>query len=304
MGSRWSSVFFADDRLDETALALALQSAVDAVEDQMSAWRPESDIERFNRSPAGSWQALPRNLLTVLQTSVDIGDMSGGAFDVGVGDLVKTWGLGAGSRTPDLTGIASLASPSGKAPKTLQIDHVQSRARRFGNARIDLSGIAKGFGVDELARAMTEFGVPSWLVGIDGEMRAHGRKPDGHPWAVGHERPDRHSRSLMGVIELDDLAVATSGNYRHFVEVGGKSVSHTFDPRVGAPLENDLASSTVIAPSAMEADAWATALMVLGPSEGAELARRIGVRAILVANDGTVVDTADAETRLEPIHHV
>ncbi len=141
--------------------------------------------------------------------------------------------------------------------------------RRLAPLRLDLSAIAKGFGVDELARVMTEFGVSSWLVGIDGELRAAGRKAAGRPWVVGHERPSRDARALMGVIELCDCAVATSGNYRHVVEVGGRLVSHTIDPRRYAPLGNDLASVTVLAPTAMAADGWATALMVLGRERGA-----------------------------------
>ena len=136
---------------------------------------------------------------------------------------------------------------------------------------------------------MTEFGVSSWLVGIDGELRAEGRKADGRPWVVGHERPSRDARALMGVIELCDCAVATSGNYRHVVEVGGRLVSHTIDPRRCAPLGNDLASVTVLAPTAMAADGWATALMVLGRERGARLAASLGLRAVLVTNDGEVV---------------
>jgi thiamine biosynthesis lipoprotein len=263
-----------------------LQAAVDAVEAEMSAWRPDSDLERFNAAPVGEWRALPNNLLTVLQTAMEIGALSGGAFDIGVGDLVKAWGLGAGSRRPDAAGIAALAARTAFAPpQTLQIDLPGRRARKFAPRRLDLSGIAKGFGVDELARAMRAFAVPSWLVGIDGEMRARGRKPDGRLWALGHERPDRDARAAMGVIELDDCAVATSGNYRHLVEWDGRVFSHTIDPRRGAPLDNDLASVTVVAPDAMTADAWATALMVLGAADGPRLARRLGLNAIFVTGD-------------------
>ncbi|MCW2273654.1 thiamine biosynthesis lipoprotein [Rhodoblastus acidophilus] len=287
MGARWSAVFHAPENFDDGALALALQEALEAVELQMSAWRPESDIERFNRAPPGVWRALPQNLLTVLEAAMEIGALSGGAFDIGVGDLVNAWGLGAGSRTPDST------MPVGYTAPTLQIDMRGLRARKFSRQRLDLSGIAKGFGVDELARVMRAFGLSSWLVGIDGEMRACGHKADGRPWAVGHERPGRDARELMGVIALQDCAVATSGNYRHVVEVEGHTLSHTIDPRRGAPLVNDLACVSVLAPSAMVADAWATALMVLGAEQGVRLARRLGLEAILVANAGDLVMSRD-----------
>jgi thiamine biosynthesis lipoprotein len=287
MGARWSAVYYANDDLDADALALALQQAVDDVEREMSAWRPDSDLERLNRAPVGAWTNIPRNLTQVLQAALLVGELSGGAFDIGVGDLVKAWGLGAGRRTPDAEGIARLSDRAGPRPlQTLQLDTVASKARKLAPLRLDLSGIAKGFGVDELARVMAASGLSCWLVGIDGEMRAAGRKPDGASWAVGHERPRRDERSLMGVIELDDAAVATSGDYRHGVEIDGLWHSHTIDPRCAAPLANDLASVTVLAPTAMAADAWATALMVLGAQEGADLARRVGLRAIFVAREG------------------
>jgi FAD:protein FMN transferase len=287
MGSRWSAVYYADDALDSSALAAELQAAVDEVERQMSPWRPDSEIERFNRAPVGLWRELPRPLMQVLQAALAIGEASGGAFDIGVGDLVEAWGLGAGSRTPDSRRIAALAGrPSSPPPQNLQLDAVGGRARKLAPLRLDLSGIAKGFGVDELARVMMAAGVGSWLVGIDGEMRASGRKPDGSLWSVGHERPQRDARSLMGVIELDEGAVATSGNYRHAVEIDDRRYAHTIDPRRGAPLQNDIASVTVLASSAMAADAWATALMVLGVDSGIELARRYGLSAIFVDEAG------------------
>jgi thiamine biosynthesis lipoprotein len=286
MGARWSAVLYADDDLDAAALAAALQRAVDDVEREMSAWRPDSDIERLNRAPVGVWTKIPRNLMQVLQAALRVGELSGGAFDIGVGDLVRAWGLGAGARTPDADRIARLSGRSGvRPPQSLQLDAVASRARKLTPLRLDLSGIAKGFGVDELARVMTTAGLSCWLVGIDGEMRAAGRKPDGKSWAVGHERPSPDARSLMGVIELDDIAVATSGDYRHGVEIDGRRYSHTIDPRHAAPLVNDLASVTVLAPTAMAADAWATALMVLGAEAGADLARRVGLRAIFVSRE-------------------
>jgi thiamine biosynthesis lipoprotein len=287
MGARWSAVFYADDDLDADALAVALQQAVEGVEREMSAWRPDSDVERLNRAPVGEWVTLSRNLTHVLQEALLIGELSDGAFDIGVGDLVKAWGLGAGARTPDAERIAGLSgrlwSPP---PRSLQLDPAASRARKLAPLRLDLSGIAKGFGVDELARVMAAAGLSCWLVGIDGEMRAAGRKPDGASWAVGHERPRRDARSLMGVIELDDGAVATSGDYRHGVEIDGRRYAHTIDPRRAAPLANDLASVTVLAPTAMAADAWATALMVLGAEAGADVARRVGLRALFVAREG------------------
>ncbi|MDI4665492.1 FAD:protein FMN transferase [Xanthobacter autotrophicus] len=286
MGARWSAVFFAAGDVDEAALTRRLQGAVERVEQQMSTFRPESDLERLNAAQVGIWIDIPRELMHVLATALEVGRLSGGAFDIGVGDLVKAWGFG-GARMPDGGRIAALAGrPSFEPPKTLQLDPAACRARRLAPLRLDLAGIAKGFGVDELAREMLEAGLSSWLVGIDGEMRAQGLKPDGRPWTVAHERPSVGRRDILGVLELSGAAVATSGNYRHRVEVAGRTLSHTMDPSRGAPLDNDLAAVTVLGETCMAADAWATALLVHGAIEGPALARRLGLAALFVRADG------------------
>ncbi len=292
MGARWSAVFFAAEDFDLLALAAALAAEVEAVENEASNWRPDSAVERLNRAPIGAWMDLPPGLFAVLEAALAIGDLSGGVFDIGVGDLVRVHGFGHGQRTPDPRGIAALSGRSPiVSPKALQLDPVGRRARRLAPLEIDLAGIAKGHGVDRMADVMAAFGVASFLVGIDGEMRAGAAKPDGRPWVIGQERPDRDARGLAGVIEAVDMAVATSGDYRHVHEVAGRSVSHTMDPRTGAPLDGDLAQVTVVAPSAMAADAWATALMVAGLEAGEAMARRLGLGAILVARSGETRST-------------
>lgn len=291
MGSRWSSVSYGADDLATVALNAALQEAVDRVDRQMSTWKPDSDLNRLNAAPVGTWVAIPRELTTVLTAALEIGRASGGTFDIGVGDLVQAWGFG-GAQSPDPSQIATVAGrASFDPPKTLQLDQIGCRARKLAPLKLDLSGIAKGFAVDELGRTMNEFVVESWLVGIDGEMRGRGPKPDGRPWIVGREKPNFGMRELDGVLELYDGAVATSGSYRHVMEIDGRRVSHTMDPRTGLPLANDLAAVTVLADSCMVADAWATALMVSGAEAGLELARKIGLAALLVRTDGEVLST-------------
>jgi thiamine biosynthesis lipoprotein len=292
MGARWSAVFFDAAGIDATALSAALDDAVEAVEAAMSSWRPDSDLERLNRTPLGTWVDLPAMLLEVLEASLEIGRRSGGAFDVGVGDLTRAWGFGGGVRDYDPAEVLRLdGRASFVPPKTLELDRANRRARRHAPLTVDLSGIAKGFGVDRMAAVMADFGIASYLVGIDGEMRAGAAKPDGRPWAVGQERPDRETRALIGVIDLVEAAVATSGDYRHFVEIDGRRRSHTFDPQTGAPLAGDLAQVTVIAETTMRADAWATALLVAGRERGAELARRERLSAIFVDHAGAVTST-------------
>ena len=150
---------------------------------------------------------------------------------------------------------------------------------------LDLNGIAKGYGVDRLAGALDDFGITAGLVGIDGEMRALGLRPDGEAWSIAVEAPDRERRTPNSILVLTDAAVATSGDYRHWVEVQGKRLSHTMDPGRGAPILKPPTSVTVIAQSCAEADAWATALMVLGADRGAELARKRGLNALFLLRD-------------------
>ncbi|WP_038765220.1 FAD:protein FMN transferase [Burkholderia pseudomallei] len=182
-------------------------------------------------------------------------------------------------------------SPCRPIDELLEVDVARGRARRLADVAFDLCGIAKGFGVDELARVLDRHGIGAWLVGIDGELRARGCKPDGSLWAIALEAPDYDRRGAMGAIDLVDAAVATSGDYRHWADFGGERLSHTMDPRAGAPLRGDIASVTVVAPTCTDADAYATALMVLGAQAGCAHAERHGLDALFVVRDGDALRT-------------
>ena len=290
MGSRWTAVWFDDGRPDPMEVGKALVRAVGTVDDQMSTWKPNSDLMRINRAPVGDWRNVPAALATVLATALEIRDASAGAFDIGVGRLVAEWGFGSHAGRVD--GMAGLR-PSLDID-ALQIDRLGSRVRKRAPTALDLSGIAKGFGVDELARVLDEAGIGPYLVGIDGEMRARGSKPDGSPWSVAVERPELGLRRIHGMIDLEDCAVATSGDYRHVRHSADGRISHTIDPRSGRPVANGVAAVTVLAPTAMVADATATALMVLGPDDGLAFADRCGAECLFVLrrDDGSFAERA------------
>lgn len=284
MGTRYAAVFFAPAECDLKAVARELKEVVDAVDAQMSTWKLESDLMRLNRAPVGRWVALPEPMLMVLEAAIEIGRASDGAFDIGVGDVVSAWGFGSSRGTRDAAGMARAAeSPRQPAHLSLELDAGGGRIRKLSELTLDLSGIAKGFGVDELARVLISDGIAHFLVSIDGEVRAAGGKPDGTPWRVAVESPTPGQRQAEGVIELFTGAVATSGDYRHFVEIDGKRHSHTIDPRRGAPLVGGAAAVTVRAETCMAADAWATALLVLGPERGSEVAAAQGIEALFMA---------------------
>ncbi len=285
MGTRWQALFYAPKHLNVTAVKAELQSAVSDVDAQMSTWKPYSDLMRFNAAPLNLWVELPNDLLKVLKTALEIGRLTEGAFDIGVGDAVTAWGFGP-AEADENSIRAALAHARRPAHETVELDVTMCRARKHDRISLDLSGIAKGFGVDRLTEVAVRFGINAALLAIDGELRGFGLQPDGMPWSVAIERPDYETRAPHAMLMLHDAAVATSGDYRHWADVGGRKLSHTMDPRRGGPLSASPASVTVLAATCMEADAWATALMVCGSVIGAELARSNNLSALFIDRAG------------------
>ncbi|CDM25035.1 Thiamin biosynthesis lipoprotein ApbE [Castellaniella defragrans 65Phen] len=286
MGTRWSARYQAQPDFDHGALSRGLARVVESVDAQMSPWKPDSDLMRLNRAEPGHWVTLPEAVLEVLARALDIGTLSGGAYDVAVGGLVDAWGFGAAADTPDPAAIRHAAADHRPAHLWLDLDREQGRARKRAPLTLDLCGIAKGYAVDRMAQVMALHGVGHALVGLDGELRACGARANGRPWAVALESPQEGRRAAHGVIELADLSVATSGDYRRWVRIGGERLAHTMDGRRAAPVRNPVASVTVLAAECMDADAWATALLVAGPDEGPALARRMGLDALFLLRRG------------------
>lgn len=287
MGTRYSAIFYAPAGLDSSTLAAQLDAAVQQVDQQMSTYRPDSALNQLNAAPPQQWLQLPKELLEVMQAALLVGAQSNGAFDIAVGDLVNAWGFGPNQGQPDPEQINHLQRQQRQpAAALLTIEPGQQRVRKQAPACFDLNGIAKGFAVDQLAAVLNAQGIRRYLVGIDGEMRACGRKGDGKPWAVAVEKPVRGIREVMGVMELSDVAIATSGDYRHWRTLAGHDYAHSMHPLLRTPLRNQLSAVTVLADSCMLADAWATALMVLGEVAGPALAQTLGLHALFVLRDG------------------
>jgi len=285
MGTRWSAQFHTAPDVDPSVIQIALQAAVAEVDAQMSTWSADSDLMRLNAAPVGEWCDVPAMLMAVISLGLEIWRASKGAFDIGMGDAVTAWGFGPAEAAPDRI-KAAMNTNRVPASEALDLDVAAGRLRKTAPVALDLNGIAKGYGVDRLAETLRGFGIMNALVGIDGEMRAMGLRPDAAPWSIAVEAPDAESRSAHSVLALQDAAVATSGDYRHWVEVQGRHLSHTMDPHRGAPLMNSPASVTVVAQTCAEADAWATALMVLGTEQGAALARARGLEALFLLRTG------------------
>jgi len=285
MGTRWSAQFHAPKARDPAPIEAVLAASVALVDQQMSTWKPDSDLMRLNSAPVGEWVAVPRELRTVLMRAVEIGRFSEGAFDIAMGDAVAAWGFGAQEHDTDAMRRA-LIQPRPQAHEALELDHATQRVRKCAPLTLDLSGIAKGFGVDQMVAVLARFGIEHALVGLDGELRAIGQRPEGKPWTVALEKPDYEARAPLSILELRDSALATSGDYRHWVDLGTQRLSHTMDPSRGGPVLGAAASVTVLAETCMDADAWATAFMVMGKERAKSLARNHGLSAIFVERDG------------------
>lgn len=274
--------------LDLRALRAAIEQRLETVNRQMSSWRAESEISLFNAQASSSWTGASADTLAVIEEAMRISRLSDGAFDPTVGPLVDLWGFGPASASRQVPPDGEIQEALGR----IGFRHVRTRkepaaiGKRRSDIEIDLSGIAKGFAVDRLAEHLEEQGVTDYLVEIGGELRGRGLSPRRRAWRIGVERPIAGRRAVQRIVALDGGAIATSGNYRIFFEYDAARYSHIIDPRRGAPVDHELASVTVISPSTMQADALSTALMVLGPDAGYELASREGIAALFIVKDG------------------
>lgn len=277
MGTSYSvKVSFLPGGVEAKQLKSDIDALLELINDQMSTYRPNSELSRFNNQQSDKWQTVSKGLFDVLREALKISGLTHGAFDISVGPLVNLWGFG-----PDPMNF--------KAPSDLAIQeqlkrigyrHIQLQDEPLGIRKtipdlyLDLSAIAKGYGVDQVGLLLENRGIKDYLVEIGGELRLKGHKPDGSSWRIAIEKPSAEQRMIQKIVPATDIAIATSGDYRNFFEADGVRFSHTIDPRTGRPINHNLASVTILSETAMEADAWATAFMVLGAEEGFRLAEQ------------------------------
>lgn len=278
MGTTWRVKLAAPPDFDRATIVAAIEARLETILAQMSHWREDSLLGRFNRAPGGTWFALPPDFARVMEAALDVAERSAGAFDPAVGALVNIWGHGPVKveRPPAPTEIAAALSVSGF--HRLAHDRAAVRLRQPGGLHLDLSGVAKGFAVDALAALLRDRGWRHALVEIGGELVGLGLRPDGDPWWVELESPAADIAPMR--VALHQLAVATSGDY-----VRGR---HTIDPRNGLPVEHAV-SVSVIHASAMLADAWATALGVHHPVAAQALACREGLAVRMLTRGGQAI---------------
>ncbi|MDR6839976.1 FAD:protein FMN transferase [Pseudoxanthomonas sacheonensis] len=298
MGTSWCVKLVASPRADLHAVHAGIQARLDCVVAQMSTWEADSDISRFNRSVADTWQRLPPEFFAVLSCAMETARESDGAYDPTIGALVETWGFGPAQSGYRIPGEDELAAAQGRLGwRRVSLCSQDMSALQPGGVRLDLSAIAKGYSVDLVARHLRDRGTAAALIEVGGELYGYGRKPDGSAWQVLVEAtPDAEpDEEAACVIALDGIAIATSGDRWHAFEQDGTRYSHTLDPRTGKPVETAAAAVTVIADDAMHADAWATALTVMGAEAGHRFAqqRNIAARFVVRGDRGPIESMTD-----------
>ena len=269
------------------------------VDRQLSTYRSDSDIERFNALPADNCQVMPGPILELIRAGEQLSSQSDGAFDLTVEPLLDLWGFGPQSREEQVPSAEALA----EARQRVGHGHLRIEGDRLckdAAVEVDFNSIAAGYAVDRIAARLQALGIDSYLAEATGELKAVGHKPDGSPWRIALEEPRDDRQVAERVIEVNGYGVSTSGDYRKYFEQGGRRYSHTFDARTGAPVLHNLASVTVIHPSAMMADGLSTLLLILGPEQAWDYAQkhRIGVFFVLRDNDRFVVRTNDVFERM------
>lgn len=291
MGSSWSATFVSTPATNVAALAQGIEAVLMRVIEQMSTWEQDSAITRFNHAPSGSWLPMPPEFALVLACAMHVARSSSGALDPTAGALATLWGFGPKGRyhqpgfvAPTQAAVAEAKKASGW--QQLQVDTNAMRVRQPGGMHLDFSAVAKGFAVDEVSLLLRAQGLTNHLVEIGGELRGAGMKPDGQPWWVDVELPPRCTEVVPTRIALHGLSVATSGDYLQGFDVAGRRYSHCIDPQTGSPIDNGVSSVTVVHPMCMQADAWSTALMVLGAEAGMIVADRENLAAQWLVHSG------------------
>ena len=305
MGTSYSVTLPGADPGEEGSVSAAVRAELELVDARMSTYREDSELSRFNRHASSEPFPLSEETHAVLAAAEAVSALTGGAFDVTVAPLVDAWGFGPRKRSepPARADLERLRGHVGWQRLSVGASDA-SATKKAPQLQCDLSAIAKGYAVDRVSDTLARLGFADYLVEVGGEVRAGGRNAEGQLWRLGVERPDESGRLVQRILNVSDIAVATSGDYRNFREAEGGRLIHVLDPRTGRPAETRVASATVLDPSAMRADALATAMLVLGEAKGIELADRENFEVLLLVREpeGRVREAPSARFRARMSH--
>lgn len=274
--------------LNKDDLKAAIGAALLDVDQKMSNWNPTSEISLINALKANTPFSLSPDMLALLQNAQDVHDASEKQFDLTLGPLIELWGFGtkkSTGRVPDSRDVSTAMQSVGQSDALILNNDALTKTH--DGTQMYLSAIGKGFGVDRLGDTVRSFGVANFMVEIGGDIITSGQNAEGMPWQIAIETPDARQRSFLKVLSVSDLGMATSGDYRNYFEQDGVRYSHILDAKTGRPVTHATASVTVLTKNAMLADAWATALLVLGRERGMEIAERQNLAALFIDREIT-----------------
>jgi len=306
MGTSYNITLFPakGKELDSAALQTQIDNSLNRINQQMSTWIKDSEISNFNNAQTTEWFPVSAEFAKVTQAAQSISKLSDGAFDITLGPLITLWGFGKDFKNNNPSDEAILEAKKLVGYENLEVRSNPPALRKSVPAlQISLGAIAKGYAVDAIADELAAVGITDYLVGIGGEIRANGRKVNGSLWRIAIEKPSTKERSIQHGLVLEDIGVATSGDYRNYFEREGKRYSHTINAVTGKPITHQLASITVLHKSEMMADGFATAIMVLGEEKGKTFIKDNDLQGYSITRRGddfVTWDNLPAETNIKP----
>ncbi|MEH6503094.1 MAG: FAD:protein FMN transferase [Cycloclasticus sp.] len=270
------------------ALKKEIDQLLVGVNQSFSTYIESSEVSQLNKYKGTDGQLKSAPFIEVLTEALRISKLTDGAYDITVGPLVNLWGFGPTFKEDNPPSADDIARAMSSVDyKNISLEQETRLVKKLKpEMYIDFSSIAKGYGVDKVANLIESKGFTDYMVEIGGEMRLRGNNPNGTKWRIAVEKPESSKRAVQRVINLSDIAMATSGDYRNFFIKDGVQFSHTIDPTTGSPVQHNVASVTVLAPSSMTADALATAFMVLGEEKGYDLAVENKLAVLFLLNKG------------------
>jgi len=284
MGTYWIVKIHSHSQLEKQKMQESIQAELNDINSKMSTYLPNSEISQFNDHANTNIFPISTKTHAVIEAAQQISKQSQGAFDISIKPLINLWGFGSKpAEEPPTEADIALAMGSIGYEKIHLLE--KGIKKDSIDLQIDVSAIAKGYAVDQVAEKLHALGHENYMVDVGGEIRAKGISTKKRAWRIGIETPDAKRGTYTDIIELKDISIATSGDYRNFYEQNGTRISHTIDARSGLPITHQLASVSVLHPSAMMADGWATALNVLGPTEAMRLAKEKNLPIMLIIRE-------------------
>lgn len=291
MGTTYSITVVKNSKKEHSfdLLKTKIDSVLAEVNNKMSTYQKDSELSLFNESSSTDWYLMSDDLFNVVKTARKISEETSSAYDISVGPIVNLWGFGPEARPIKMpTEKEILERRDYVGLSKYQLDDNSSKIKKaHKDLYIDLSSIAKGFGVDEVGRLLSSLSYTNYMVEVGGEVFVKGKNQSGTKWNIGISVPDG-SNEIQRIVSISGNALATSGDYRNYFEENGVRYSHTIDARTGKPITHKLVSVSVISDDCMNADGWATALNVIGAEEGRKIAENNNMAVLFIVKEGNL----------------